>query len=406
MMSSPSPLYALVLMVSALYSSIIVHELGHALAGTLAGFRIVSCGIGITRPFAQIRIAGIWFYLARPFLRGITLAIPSRLGPNRKATALLYSGGSLANLLAVLVIWVVWHPLADWTSWRPFDHWTFPRVFMDASLMMGIGNLLPFYSSRYGTASDGLTIVRCILNTRSFDHANSITSYEWVFNFFKSLNAREGVAYYGRALALECVSMGDFQTAEELLEDPTLPAAEPNSLVYQVDFLARVTIAVGKKAPNAEALIAEATHVCTDEDASLSLKLLLAEHRMNAGENPRPLVEEVLSIARDTKRHALATEAEALLLLIAPAEELLRGHKRLLDRSGAYRLQSTTALRLLVSVAKYVSTQGSLEYAKKMVERGRLLLTSAAQLITNVSIRERVIEAGMTKLRTALPIEE
>jgi hypothetical protein len=227
-----------------------------------------------------------------------------------------------------------------------------------------------------------------------------------VFALCKSLDAREGAAYFGRALALECASMGDFQTAEEMLEDPALPAAEPNSLAYQVDFLARVTLAVGKKAPNAEALIAEATRVCTDDDASLGLRLLLAEHRMNAGENPRPLVEEVLNIARNTKRHALATEAEALLLLLDPLDESSRKYEKLLGRTGAHRLQSTTTLRLLVSLAKYVSMHGSVEDAKKMVERGHLLLTASTQNITNASIRARVIAAGSAKLQAALPIEE
>lgn len=405
-MSSPSPLHALVLLFSALYLSILVHELGHALAGALTGFRIVSCGIGIARPFAQIRIAGIWFYLARPLLRGLTLAIPSRLGPNRNAPAILYAGGPLANLATVLVLWIVARPFDHWTSWRPFDHWTFSSVFMEVSIMMGIGNLLPFYSSRYGSASDGLTIVRCLLNTRFFDHAHSITSYEWAFVLCKSLDAREGTAYYRRALALECASMGDFQTAEEMLDDPALPAAESNSLAYQVDFLARVTLAVGKKAPNAESLITEARGVCTDEDASLQLTLLLAEHRRNAGENPRPLIEEVLSIARNTKRHELATEAEALLLLIDPPEDSLRGYGKLLERSGAHRLQPTTALRLIVSFAKYLSMQGSPEYAKQLVERGQLILTASARSITNASIRARVIAAGCANLRTALPIEE
>lgn len=407
-MTSPLllPVQMLVLLLSALYLSILVHELGHALAGTLAGFRIVSCGIGTARPFARIRIAGVCFYLARPLLRGLTLAIPNRLGPNRKAPAILSAGGSLANLATVLVLWIVARPIADWTTWRPFDHWTFSSVFMDVSIMMGIGNLLPFYSSRYGSASDGLIIIRCILNMRFFDHAHAITSYEWPLNLFKSLDAREGIAYYARALALECASMDDFQTAEELLEDPALPAAEPNSLAYQVELLARVTIAVGKKAPHAEALITEATRVCTDDDASLHLKLLVAEHRWNAGENPRPLVDEVLSIARTTKRHALATEAEALLLLIDPRENALGGYGKLLERSGSHRLQPTTTLRLMVSFAKYLSMQGSPEYAKQLVERAQLILTTSARSITNASIRERVIAAGSAKLRSALPVEE
>lgn len=405
-MSQPSPFYALFLTFSTVYLALIVHELGHVLAGIFAGFRIVSCGIGVTRPFARIRIAGVWFYLGRPLLRGLTLALPRRLGPDHKAMAILYAGGSSANLVTGIVAWVGWRHLADWTSWRPFNDWTFSSVFMDVSLMMGIANLVPFYSSRNGSASDGLTIVRNLRNTLSYDHTHSITSYEWVFNLFKSLSAREGVAYYGRALALECAFMGDFQTAEELLKDPGLPAAEPHSLAYQVELMVRATVAVGKKAPNAEELITEATKMCTDEDASLRLKLLLAEHRLQTGQNPRPLIEEVLSIARNTQRHALTTEAEALLLLMAPAEEALREYKKLLQRSGPHRLQSTTTLRLFVYLTKHVATHGSLEDADKMVEHGRLLLTSAAQLITNASIRERVIAAGMTKLRAALPIDE
>ncbi len=397
-MSSPSPLHALVSLFPALYLTIMVHELGHALAGTLAGFRMVSCGIGIARPFAKIRIAGVWFYLARPLLLGMGLAIPERLGPNRKALAILYAGGPLANLAAGLVAWVVSRQLVDSTFLG-----VFMGVFMAFSIMDGIGNLLPFYSSRYGMSSDGMTIVRCIRNTHFFDLAHSITSYERVFALCKSLDAREGTAYFGRLLALQCASMGDFQTAEELLEDPALPTAKPNSLAYQIDFLARVTVAVGKKAPNAEALITEATRVCTDDDASLGLKLLLAEHRMNAGENPRLLVEEVLGIARNTKRHALATEAEALLLLI---DDSLTEYEKLLDRSGAHRLQPTTALRLLVSLAKYAFMHESVEDAKKLAECGHLLLTTSAQSITNASIRARVIAAGCAKLRTAVPIDE
>jgi len=399
--SLPISFRVLVLLFPALYLTILVHELGHALAGTLAGFRMVSCGIGNARPFAKIRIAGVCFYLAHPLLLGMGLAIPERLGPNRNALAILYAGGPLANLAVGLVAWVVWRQLVDWTFLG-----VFVGVFVAFSFMDGIGNLLPFYSSRYGMSSDGLTIIRCIRNTRFFDLAHSITSYERVFALCKSLDAREGMAYFGRSLALQCASMGDFQTAEEMLEDPALPAAEPNSLAYQVDFLARVTIAVGKKAPNAEALIAEATRVCTDDDASLGLTLLLAEHRMNTGENPRPLVEEVLSIARNTKRHALATEAEALLLLLDPSDDSFSEYERLLERSGAHRLQSTTSFRLFVSLTKYGFMRGLVEDAKELAECGHLLLTASTQNITNASIRARVIAAGSAKLQAALPIEE
>ncbi len=53
-----------------------------------------SVASGTAQPFAQIRIAGVRFCLARPFLPGMTWALPRRrLGPDRKALAILCAGG-------------------------------------------------------------------------------------------------------------------------------------------------------------------------------------------------------------------------------------------------------------------------------------------------------------------------
>lgn len=181
-MTSSLPLFRkLVLVFSAVYLSLIIHELGHVLAGTLAGFRSVACGIGTAQPFARVRIAGVRFYLARPILRGMTWALPRRLSPDRKALAILSAGGPLANLATGLVAWVVSRPLVDGT---------FVRLFVLCSLMMGIGNLVPFYSSISGVPTDGLTIVHCIRNTLFYDPAPTITAYERFFAWCKSLDAR------------------------------------------------------------------------------------------------------------------------------------------------------------------------------------------------------------------------
>jgi hypothetical protein len=145
---------------------------------------------------------------------------------------------------------------------------------------------------------------------------------------------------------------------------------------------------------------------CTEEETGLSLKLLRAMHQMNAGENARTMVEEVLTIARTTGRHALATEAEALLLSMDPQQDSARETDRLLSLSGAHQLHPMTAMKLLVAQAKIDVTHGATDDAKKRIERAQRILITTAQSITIPAIRARVLAAGWARLREVLPIAE
>jgi hypothetical protein len=381
-------------LIPAMLLVVIVHELGHALAGTIAGFRIFICGIGMTQPLAQIRIGTVSFYLARPIFMGLTLAMPKQLRVNRFALAVLLAGGAVANLATGLVAWLVWRHVADWK---------FLAVFATLSFFSGIGNLLPFHSSKYGIASDGMQILRCIRNTLAQEPAQALASSERLFALCKSLNAEHGTAHLGRALALQSLSMGDLQTAEEVLADSSLPTAEPRSLAHHLESLTRATFAVEKKAPNAEEIVAEAIRSCTDEDASLILKLLLVEIRIHAGDEPRQMIEEVLTITRRMERHAITTEAEALLVLMNCSATPSSEYERLLGLSDARRLHPMTALKLIAARAKFLVSQGSTEEAQKLVARGHQLLTKTVNDVATPAIRARILEAGNARLRDAIP---
>lgn len=85
----------------ALYLSTWIHEVGHALAGRLAGFRITSLGTGFGRPILRIPLGEtVLFISPRRLFQGLTTSVRDRWPTSRRARAFLIAGGFGANLLA------------------------------------------------------------------------------------------------------------------------------------------------------------------------------------------------------------------------------------------------------------------------------------------------------------------
>jgi hypothetical protein len=138
-------LWLLLKLLLAVFWTIVVHELGHLSAGWCMGFHFIAVRFGpieITRPF---RIG-----LSRTQLlptSGLTKMVPTSAHAYRIRMFVYLMGGCAANLLSAYVA------LRWGSSSSPFVAW-----FAVISIMVGIGNLMPFRRSGY--ASDGKRILK------------------------------------------------------------------------------------------------------------------------------------------------------------------------------------------------------------------------------------------------------
>jgi len=132
---------------TGLLAALVVHELGHVLAGLCLGFRFHSVRVGrlhLIRPFRWS-----WSRAAEPAAVGMTTLFPvgtTALGPRAFGMVV---GGPAANLAAAGVI-----------AGLAFEKNLFWASFVLWSVVIGIGNLVPF---RRGTfVSDGGRIVTLV----------------------------------------------------------------------------------------------------------------------------------------------------------------------------------------------------------------------------------------------------
>jgi hypothetical protein len=170
---------------AAVYSAILIHELGHILGGILVGFRFSSLRVSriqIDRPFklsiyrGKSAGAGGW---ARMF--------PTKTDHLAWRALVMIFAGPAANLLtvAVLLLFPFDGPLLAW--------------FFSLSLMLGLINLLPFRSGAYH--SDGSRILMLLMSRKRGER--------WVAMLKLSAELREGVMpeamspkYLAKAVAL------------------------------------------------------------------------------------------------------------------------------------------------------------------------------------------------------------
>jgi hypothetical protein len=145
----PAELLALVLLVPLIG---ILHELGHALAAPLAGYRVTSLGLGLGKPMLRrVNLRGQVLWLGRwPLAGGACVAIPGSLS----ARPVIYHLGGLA---AQAVLALALHPLEDL-------HWVLARA-ETFNLLVLAWNILPWRWA--GQASDGWYIVSRVTPGRS-----------------------------------------------------------------------------------------------------------------------------------------------------------------------------------------------------------------------------------------------
>jgi hypothetical protein len=203
-------LLALVLLVPLIG---ILHELGHAGAAPLAGYRVTSLGLGVGKPMLRrVTMRGMVLWLGRwPLAGGACVAIPARMN----ARPVIYHLGGLAMqaLLALLLA-----PLVEL-------HWVLARA-ASFNLLVLAWNILPWRFG--GQASDGWYLVARLAPGRArMPLMGRRSVLERLARFEESVGSPLGSWYARLGLAWHDIVLGRPERADELMSGPEPLGLEP-----------------------------------------------------------------------------------------------------------------------------------------------------------------------------------
>lgn len=149
------------LLIVGFFVAVFIHELGHVIAGSLAGFRVLAFGQGVPTATGvmTLPIGGIRYYLTRtnPFC-GLTLFQIDQLFPPPGRLILVFAGGGLANLITAIVAFAIFFQRME--TWVGFA----ACIFGGQNLALVQTTLFPAWG-KMGTAvmrNDGATLIELL----------------------------------------------------------------------------------------------------------------------------------------------------------------------------------------------------------------------------------------------------
>ncbi len=151
----------LVLPAIALPAAGIIHELGHLVAGRLAGFGLVRLAFGTT--FTDTCPAEHKLHACEVLPVGCLIFEPRKLDRLEGRLFAAFLGGPLASLAWAVLLesWPYWGQAQPFLN-QPLMHW-FIRLWAAGSLLIGIASMLPDVSRR-GNFSDGARLIMLLRN--------------------------------------------------------------------------------------------------------------------------------------------------------------------------------------------------------------------------------------------------
>jgi tetratricopeptide (TPR) repeat protein len=143
-----------------LYVNIYIHEIGHAIAGSLVGFEMKRMVIGTGREILRIRIGKILFILTNNISGGVTHwgRVPNKF--LKPKFAFLILGGVLAQFIAVTICWNLFN--VSIYNIINLDYITLPGVFIFSNIFLIVVNLIPIKTNFLGIKlpTDGLQLLK------------------------------------------------------------------------------------------------------------------------------------------------------------------------------------------------------------------------------------------------------
>jgi hypothetical protein len=144
---TPFEIYLLILAVT------LIHEFGHCVAGLMVGLEFDQMRVGPVEVDSYGRSKWVWNW--GTIVGGHSLMLPKDKSALRVRLAGHIAGGPVANVLSGLL---VLHLIPDSNS----PLMGLAQVFVGGSLVVGLGNLIPF--RKFGVSSDGMKLGLLMLN--------------------------------------------------------------------------------------------------------------------------------------------------------------------------------------------------------------------------------------------------
>lgn len=159
-------IFTIFLILLAVVLTVVIHELGHVVAGLMAGFRLKSVRFGKIEVDSSLR-----FSRSRPSEisgLGLTIFFPQEMRHHPWRFMAMVACGPLANLFSALLVF-----------WLPYQKSLVSGSFIAASLYFGLVNLFPFRTKEM--MSDGLLLLRVLFKRASHERALALVQLreEW-----------------------------------------------------------------------------------------------------------------------------------------------------------------------------------------------------------------------------------
>ena len=185
------PLFNLIITFTVIYLFFklrtIIHECGHLVAGYWAGAIPKRMILGTGHEVYRTEWRGVKIVLKSIPIGGMAIALFNELPFIRLRFAFFIVGGVLFNLLAALICYLLF---GFDSSFLSAAHSTdFASCFIFANLL-GITNLIPFYTSYYGTSTptDGLLLLQTLFGSykKNFQNLKYSEDYFQAFEYFEN----------------------------------------------------------------------------------------------------------------------------------------------------------------------------------------------------------------------------
>jgi hypothetical protein len=160
-------LQAIFLIQVFLIFTIVPHELGHAWAARVLGWRVFRIVLGVGKPLFSRKWLGVPFEVRLLPIGGVTFCSPIEVRHLRLKRFLVILAGPLTNVLMVLAVIVIWQG-----NLRAFDFWQLPelpRLFVWTNGLVLVVNLWPHQpKGAFGAPTDGKQLLQTLSFKKEF----------------------------------------------------------------------------------------------------------------------------------------------------------------------------------------------------------------------------------------------